>query len=389
MAEITEKLPANVSRLILNDKEIYLIGTAHVSKDSVDDVKNTIEIVKPDSVCVELCAGRYRAMVKKDIWRNMDIFKVIKEKKAVLLLAQLIMSSFYRKLGERLGVQPGAEMLEAINQAQNINAELVLADRPIDITLKRVWGYLGFWSKVKLLSQLLAGIFEKEKIDEELINKLKSQDQLEAVMGEFARAFPEIKKRLIDERDICLAQKIRQSGGKKIVAVVGAGHVAGITENIKEEHSLVELEQLPPKSKWANILKWGIPAIIVLLLAIGLFKEHSVKSIWIWVLVTGTFSALGAAAALAHPWAILTAFVAAPLTTIHPLLAAGWFSGLVQAYIRRPTVADCEQLVELLASMKIFWTNPVIKILLVVALTNLGATIGTLIAFPWIIARLL
>ncbi len=390
MAEQAVDLPEKVSHISLDDRQIYIVGTAHVSKESVEDVRTTIERIQPDIVCVELCKARHQALTQRDIWKKMDIFKVIKEKKSFLLLAQLIMTSFYRRLGEKLGVQPGAEMLEAVNQAEKVNAQLVLADRDIQITLKRVYGYLGFWSKLKLASHIIASIFVKEDIDAEMVENLKKQDQLEAALAEFAEKFPEIKRRLIDERDIYLAQKIREAQGKKIVAVVGAGHVEGIKEHIVRDEPLDELMEIPPKSIWPAIFKWGIPAAIIAIIIYGFFKEgavHSVQNIYIWILVNGLLSAIGAAVALAHPLTIISAFLAAPVTSLNPLMAAGWVAGFVQAWIRKPTVSDFENLPDAISTVKGFWTNPVTKILLVVALANLGSFLGTWIAGPWIAVR--
>jgi pheromone shutdown-related protein TraB len=390
MSETEAALPDNVSHINLGDKDVYLVGTAHVSQESVADVRATIEQIKPDSVCVELCKSRYEAMTKKDIWAKMDIFKVIKEKKTLVLLTQLVMSSLYRRLGEKLGIQPGAEMLEAISIAQQQNAQLVLADRDVQITLKRVWGYLGFWNKLKLMMHLTAGIFESEQINAELVEKIKKQDQLEAVMAEFTEKFPEIKRRLIDERDIFLSQKIRQSGGQRVVAVVGAGHIEGIKRHIGQDEPIEHLLELPPKSRWTGVLQWGIPGVIIGILVYGFFSKgaaHSFGNIYIWILTTGLLSAIGAAAGLAHPLAILAAFLAAPITTLHPLLAAGWFAGLAQAWIKRPTVGDFENLPSAISTVKGFWTNPVIKILLIIALSNLGSMLGSWVAGVWIAAR--
>jgi pheromone shutdown-related protein TraB len=373
----------------VGDRDIYLVGTAHISKESVEDVHTTIEQVHPDAICVELCKARHQAMTQADNWRKMDIFKVIRQKKAVFLLAQLLMSSFYRRLGEKLGVQPGAEMLEGIRMAEQTGAQLVLADRDIEITLKRVWGYLGFWSKLKLAMQLMMSTLFTEKIDTDMIEQLKKQDQLEAVMVEFAQRFPEIKRRLIDERDTYLAQKIRTAPGQTVVAVVGAGHVEGIKGQIHQDQPLDELETVPPKSIWGPVFAWGIPLLIVALLAWGFTKgtAHGFENIYIWIFVTGGLAGIGAAAALAHPLTILSAFFAAPLTTLHPLLAAGWVAGIVQAFVKRPKVSDLEDLPEAIASMKGFWTNPVTRILLIVALANFGAMIGVYVAGTWIAAR--
>lgn len=382
-------LPQRVTHVKVDDKDVYLVGTAHISKESVEDVHTTIEQVRPDAICVELCKARHQAMTQADNWRKMDIFKIIRQKKAVFLLAQLIMSSFYRRLGEKLGVQPGAEMLEGIHMAEQTGATLVLADRDIEITLKRVWGYLGFWSKLKLALQLVVSTLFTEKIDTDMIEQLKKQDQLEAIMAEFAEQFPEIKRRLIDERDTYLAQKIRTAPGQTIVAIIGAGHVDGIKSQIHQDQPLDELMTLPPKSIWGPLLAWGLPLLILGLIAYGFTKgtAHGFQNVYIWVLVTGSLAGVGAAMAFAHPLTILSAFVAAPITTLHPLLAAGWIAGIVQAFVKRPTVRDLEDLPEAIATVKGFWTNPVTRILLIIVLSNIGASIGVFIAGPWIAAR--
>jgi pheromone shutdown-related protein TraB len=383
-------LPPRVTYVKVGDKDVYLVGTAHISRESVEDVRTTVEQIRPESICIELCKSRHQAMTQADNWRKMDIFKIIRQKKAVFLLAQLILSSFYRRLGEKLGVQPGAEMLEGSRLAEQTGATLVLADRDIDITLKRVWGYLSFWTKLKLAMQLLMSILFSDEIDANMVEQLKQQDQLEAIMAEFAQRFPEIKRRLIDERDTFLAQKIRTAPGKTVVAVVGAGHVEGIQKQIHQDQSLDELMTLPPKSIWPKIVGWGIPVLIVALLAWGFTKgiTNGIENVYIWILVTGTFSAVGAALALAHPLTILAAFLAAPVTTIHPLLAAGWVAGIVQAFVKRPKVSDLENLPEAIGSFKGFWTNPVTRILLIIMLCNIGATVGVAIGVPWIAARL-
>ena len=384
-------LPASVHHITIDGKNIYLVGTAHVSKKSVEDVSDTIETVNPDAICVELCAARHKAIVQRDNWKQMNIFKIIKEKKAVFLLAQLIMSSFYRRIGEQLGVQPGAEMVEGIKQAEKTGAELVLADRDIEITLKRVWRNLNFFNKLKMASHILATLFVGEKIDESLIEKIKEQDQLETILETFSESFPEVKKRLIDERDIYLAQKIRSAPGTTIVAVVGAGHVPGIQQHIHKNEPIAPLVEVPPKSVIPAILKWAIPALIIMLLVAGFFKggrQHSMESIYIWILVNGILSAVGAAIALAHPLTILATFIAAPITSLNPTIAAGWVSGLVQTWVKKPTVSDLEDLPNAISSVKGFWMNPVSKILLVVVLANLGSSLGTFISGSWIAARL-
>lgn len=385
-------LPKSVERITLAEKEIYVVGTAHVSVESVEDVKATVDAVGPDSICIELCAARHKALVQKDNWKKMDIFKVIKEKKALFLLAQLILNSFYTRLGKQLKVQPGAEMIEGMRQADRIGAKLVLADRDIEITLKRVWGYLNLWNKLVMISQLMASFFVGGSIDAELVEEMKSKDQLENIMEAFTESFPEVKKRLIDERDIYLSQKIRNAPGQKIVAIVGAGHVKGIKEHILKDIPLEPVMEIPPKSIIPKILKWAIPILIMLLLVIGFFKggaQHSVQSIYIWILVNGILSALGAAIAFGHPLTVLSAFIGAPITSLNPMVAAGWVAGLVQAWIKKPTVHDLEDLPNAISSVKGFWLNPVSRILLVVVLANLGSTFGTIISGIWIAERTL
>ena len=384
-------LPASVTHIEVDGKEVYLVGTAHVSKESVKDVRETCDAVEPDTICVELCAARHKALVKKDAWQQMNIFKVVREKKAVFLLAQLIMSAFYRKLGEQLGVQPGAEMLEGVKIADERGADLVLADRDIEITLKRVWGHLNWWNKLKMMGQLLGSLLLAEKIDEAMIEEMKNRDQLETLLASFGEAFPEVKKRLLGERDIYLAQKIREAPGKKIVAVVGAAHVPGMQSHIGQDQLLAPLMELPPKSKFPIVIKWGIPTLIIGLLIGGFFRsgaEHSMESIYIWVLVNGVLSALGAAAAFAHPLTIASAFVGAPLISLNPMIAAGWVAGLVQAWVKKPTVADLEDLPNAISSARGFWMNPVSRILLVVVLANVGSSLGTFIAGSWIAYRI-
>ncbi len=390
MEPVIEQLPKSVTHVVANDKDIYLIGTAHVSKESVEDVKKTVGHVAPDSICIELCKSRHQSIVQRDKWKNLNIFKVIKEKKAVFLLTQLIMTSFYRKLGEQLGVEPGAEMVEGIKQSEATGAELVLADRDIEITLKRVWGYLNFWNKMKMMSHLLAGFLFSEEIDDDIIEEMKNQDQLESILDTFAEAFPAVKSRLIDERDVYLAEKIRNAPGNKVVAVVGAGHVPGIQKHIQNENDLTEITKLPPKSIVPTIIKWGIPVAILALLVIGFFRgglDHSIQSIYIWVLVNGILSALGAALAFAHPLTILSAFVGAPITSLNPMIAAGWVAGLVQVWVKKPTVADFEALANDITSVKGFWKNPVSRVLLVVVLANLGSSLGTFISGSWLAVR--
>ncbi|ACL20692.1 TraB family protein [Desulfitobacterium hafniense DCB-2] len=371
----------NITRLTLAGKEIILIGTAHVSKQSAELVKEVIEAERPDSVCIELDEQRYKSIVEGDKWKETDIFKIIKEKKATLLLMNLALSSFQKRLAKEFGTNAGQEMLQGIESAQEVGAELVLADRNIQITFSRIWHNVGFWGKCKLLMEIIFSIFDDEAISEEELEKLKSQDMLNGILKDFTESFPKLKTPLIDERDQYLSQKIKEAPGEKIVAVLGAAHVPGITEEIHKEHDLQALTELPPKSIVPKILGWSIPALIIALIAYTFYAnpDAGVQQTLSWILWTGTLSALGTALAFGHPLAILTAFLAAPIAALHPLIAAGWFAGLVQAYFKRPNVRDFENLSEDILSLKGFWNNQVTRILLTIVFANIGSATGAFI----------
>lgn len=371
----------NITRIEMNGKEYILIGTAHVSKHSAEQVKEVIEAERPDSVCVELDEQRYQTITEGSKWQEMDIIQVIKEKRASLLLMNLAISSFQNRMAKELGIKAGQEMIQGIESAKEVGAKLVLADRNIQITFSRIWGNLGLKGKAILLSQIITSIFSRDSISEEELEKLKEQDTINAMLNEFTETFPRLKKPLIDERDQYLAQKIKDAPGEKIVAVLGAAHVPGIKEEIKKDHDLKILRAIPPKSNWPKIIGWSIPVLILAIIVYTFLANPSAgfAQTISWILWNGSLSALGAAIAMGHPLTILTAFIAAPITSLNPLLAAGWFAGLTQAYIRRPNVRDFETLSEDVFSLKGFWRNKVSRILLIVVLANLGSSLGTFI----------
>lgn len=371
----------NITRIEMNGKEYILIGTAHVSKHSAEQVKEVIEAERPDSVCVELDEQRYQTITEGSKWQEMDIIQVIKEKRASLLLMNLAISSFQNRMAKELGIKAGQEMIQGIESSKEVGAELVLADRNIQITFSRIWGNLGIKGKALLLSQIITSIFSRDSISEEELEKLKEQDTINAMLNEFTETFPRLKKPLIDERDQYLAQKIKEAPGEKIVAVLGAAHVPGIKEEIKKNHDLKKLRAIPPKSKWPKVIGWSIPVLIMAIIVYTFFANPTAgfSQTVSWTLWNGSLSALGAAIAMGHPLTILTAFIAAPITSLNPLLAAGWFAGLTQAYIRRPSVKDFETLSEDVFSVKGFWSNKVSRVLLIVVLSNLGSSLGTFI----------
>lgn len=375
----------NVHRLSLNGREIVLVGTAHVSWESADLVERVIAEEKPDVVCVELCKTRFDAITQKDRWQEMDIIKVIREKRTSLLLFQLLMVSFQKKIAEKFGIKPGEEMLRAISKADASGARLVLADRGIRVTLLRTWRMMSFWSKSKFLSEVMLSLFGAEEITKEEIEKLKQHDMLELALQTVGEKMPSIKITLIDERDEYLAHMIGHAEGKKIVAVVGAGHVPGIIKNMDRHIDVEELDQIPPPSLWARTAGWGFSAAIVGLFIAGFFSSGgraSMNMILWWAAITAACSGMGALILLAHPVTILTSAMAAPITTLHPLIAAGWVAGLTEATIRKPQVKDFLNLTSDITTLKGFFCNKITRILLLVAVVNLTTSIGTFVAIP-------
>ncbi|MBW1988441.1 MAG: TraB/GumN family protein [Deltaproteobacteria bacterium] len=380
---------AEVTRLAAGNREVVLVGTAHVSKKSADTVSRVIREENPDTVCVELCSSRYQALVNPEAWREMDIVQVVKEKRAHLLLTHLLLASFQKRIADRLGIKAGAEMLSAIEAAQQAGAEVVPIDREIRTTLARAWAFMGWKSRLSLFRQLAFSFGEADKITEEDVEALKEKDALELMLKELADILPELRTVLIDERDLVLAHGAKNAPGKKVVAVVGAGHVPGIKRNWEKDIDVGPLCAMPPKGKLGGVVKWGIPALVVALVAAGFFRAGTrggVEMLTWWVAANAVFGGLGALVALAHPLAVLTGIAAAPITSLNPMLAAGWFAGLVEAGLRKPKVRDFEALGADIASFRGFWKNRVTRVLLVVALTNLGSMVGTAVALPAMIS---
>ena len=380
--------------LQIGERTIHLVGTAHISARSVEEVREVIERVRPDTVCVELDAARHRALADREAWREMDVVQIVRRKQAPMLLAHLILAAFQRRLGEQLGVRPGAEMVQAMESAKATGAVLVLADREIQITLRRTWGALRWLDKVRLLGQLTLAIVASGSISAEEIEALKEKDMLGQVMEHFARAFPGAHTPLIRERDVYLAEKIRAAPGRSLVAVVGAGHLAGILAHLRAGGPPVDLAPLltlPARKRWVQALQWAIPLLVVGLIGYGFVAvsaQASLDMVIVWVLANGLLAAAGALLALGHPLTILAAFVAAPITSLNPMIAAGWVAGLCEAVLRRPRVRDFEALPADIATLRGFWRNGITRILLVVALSNVGSSIGTFVGLP-LMTRLL
>lgn len=382
-----------VTRLALGDREFIIVGTAHVSRESVDEVERIITEERPHRVCVEIDASRLKAMTDERGWSSLDIHQVIRDGKGFLLLGNLVLASFQRRLGIDLGVKPGEEMLRAVAVAENLGIPCSFSDREIQTTLRRAWAKTGFWGKNKMLAAMLSSILTSEKLSPEEIEELKKKSELESMMEELASYLPSVKEVLIDERDLYLASKIYGTEEKRVLAVVGAGHVPGILLRLREMHAegkaadLGELEKIPPSGPLAKALPWAIPLAVVALIGWGFLHAGSRQGwemVWIWVAANGGLAALGSLLALAHPVTILASVVAAPVATLNPAIGVGMITGFLEAFFRKPRVQDFERLHEDITSLRGFFRNRFTHVLLVFFFSSLGGMAGNFIALPYL-----
>ncbi|OYT42556.1 MAG: conjugal transfer protein TraB [Candidatus Altiarchaeales archaeon ex4484_43] len=378
-----------VTKISRDGKEIFLIGTAHVSRESVDLVREVIEEENPDIVAVELDKQRYDSLLNKKKWDETEIHKVIRTGRIYLFLLQLLLTNFQRKIGDELGVKPGSEMLKAIELAREEDIKIALVDRDIRITLKRAFKKMSLREKFKLFLGFFSGILEEEEINEEILERLKDKDIVTEMVEELSREVPSIKGVLIDERDRYIANRIINLEGEKIVAVVGAGHVDGIKKFIESKNGkkgIEDLEEIPKSGNWLRYIGYLIPVIFLSIVGWGFYTngaELTIEMLYKWFLINGSLSALGVILALGHPLSVITAFLAAPFTSLNPTLAAGWFAGLTETWVRKPRVKDFNGLFRL-NRVRDYWENGVTRILLVIVFANIGSSIGTFIALPYL-----
>ena len=374
----------HITRVEYQGKEIILIATAHVSKQSAELVKEVIDREQPDSICVELDEDRYQNIKNPKKWENTDLVQVIKDKKVGFMLAQLVLASYQRKLAKQLDTNVGEEMLQGIRSAEETGAELVLADRNIQTTFMRIWRKMSLKEKFDLLLNVFFALDEEDEteISDEEIAKLLQKDMLEAAMTSMKEEFPKIGDILLCERDQHLANKIKNAPGKKIVAVLGGAHVAGVKEEIFKEQNMAEITSVPPAGKAGKIIGWAVPLAIVALIAYGFVQcfQTGMEQVLSWILWNGSLAALFTAIMLGHPLSILTAFVVAPISSLNPMLACGWFAGLMEAHIRKPKVEDVNNISNDIFSIKGLFHNRFLRTLLIVIMANLGSTLGTIIA---------
>ena len=381
-------------------KSITVLGTAHVSKASADKVKELLASGQYDGVAIELCPSRYNSMIDPDSLAKMDLFQVFKEGKASMVIASLALGAYQQKMADEFGIEPGAEMRMAIQQATEMKCDIHLIDREVGTTLKRVYSNVPWWKKMGIIGGLMGSVFFNEKVSEDEIERLKEGDILETTFSQFAEEAKELFVPLIDERDQYMAARIEQivadSDNKSILVVVGAGHLKGIESYLAQDETIDivadlhsnaqkkinELDALPEKSIWPKFIPWVIVAILLTGFAIGFSKstDLGIQLIIYWVLINGSLSALGAAIAKGHPLTIIGAFFAAPVTSLNPTIGAGMVTAGIELYLRKPNVGDFSDLKKDTTHISGWWKNKVARTLLVFFFSTLGSAIGTYVA---------
>ncbi len=391
-----ERSPGDIVRLEIDGREIVLVGTAHISQESVETVRRIVVEEHPDTVCVELDEQRHKALRDARWWESLNLFEVIRKGQAPFLIANLVLSSYQKRLGLQTGVKPGSELAEAAQVAESMGIGVALIDRNIRTTLLRAWRKTGFFKKVMLASELMASAMmpagsDVAELSEEDLRRLRQGDTLSVMLEEMGERMPTIKQVLVDERDTFMAEGIRKAPGQKIVAVVGAAHLPGIQRRLAgaptAQATLDEIGTIPEKSLVSRSVPWLIPAIVMVLFVVGFFFGDTAKfqeAALAWVLSTGLLAAAGTILALGHPLTIVVAFLAAPITTLNPTIGVGFFTGLVQAYICPPSVRDMERIGDDLVHWKGWWTNRLGRVLTVFFLSSLGGSIGVFAAFGWL-----
>lgn len=354
----------------------YLIGTAHVSQASVDEVQRAIAELAPDVVCVELCKARFDALTGERPYRDLDIIKVLREGRGMFLLAQLGLSAYQKRLGKRLGVKPGAELLAAVATAKERGIEVQLIDRDVGITLRRTWANLGAAKRAMLGVSLVVGAIRSGQITKEAVEELKDKRNLGELLDELAKAMPEIKGPLIDERDAYLASKLRDAGAgkRRVIAVVGAAHVPGMTAQLDREIDRAALEQLPPARRR---LRWLGPLLLVALMLGGWRGGATLPALLVaWALPTSIGAALATLGAGGSLGALATAAIVAPVGALVPSVGLGRFVGIAEARARRPTTADRDRLGDDATTVRGFLANRITRILVISAASSVGMRLG-------------
>ena len=384
----------SVNNIVEIDDRLRILGTAHVSSESVELVRNQIEEWGPDLVAVELCPSRMAALTEPESLDSEDLLKIIKEGRSAMILLQSALAAQQRRMGVSSGEKPGAELLAAVNAAEESGIPVEMIDRDVVITLRRAWKKMGMIEKWRILNALL---WEEDDEEVSIDEVLGDSDLLSSMMEEARELAPRAGEVLIDERDIFLAGRIQQIRGKgKVLAVIGAGHLSGVVQNLGEPamettSRLAELSEEPPKSVWPIALMVAIP--VFLLGAVGWMAyngemEELKQTAQTWLVLNALLAGLGVLIARGHPLSILVGAVASPITSLNPTLAAGWFAGYTQLKVASPTGKDAQDFLKL-DETSLFWKNRVGKVLLVTALGNVGSMVGAWLAGASILGMLI
>ncbi len=383
----------NIHIIEYKDKQIILVGTAHVSNESADLVKQAIEFYEPDNICIELDSDRYSALENPEAWKQTDLLQVIKDNKAMQLLANTILSSYQRRMAEQMDSEVGLEMITAITLAKEKDIKLTMADRNVNITFKRIWRSLSLTDKVKLLTAFIGSIFnneDDEEINEATIEKMLEEDILTASLSEIRKELPIIAKILVDERDQYLAHSIKNAKGNKILAVVGGAHVPGIKSEINNTQDIKAITFIPEKKPYTKIFGWLITIGFLTLFTLSFRQglQEGIKTVALWSLWSGGLAALATTILNAHPLTVIATFLTAPLAALNPVIAVGFIAATVEANLRKPTVRDVDNINEDIKSFKGWRKNRFIKTLALVFIANLGSVLGQFISSLSIIRNL-
>ncbi len=378
----------DITRVDIDGREVILIGTAHISQQSVDTVLSVLESENPDTICVELDEARYKALREETNWEDIDLVEIIRTKQTTFLASRLALMAFQKRMSNYTGVKPGSEMVAALDKAEEMGAHVVLADRDIRQTLLRAWRTTPFTKKGTLLFMLFAGLFERTEVDEDDLEDLREAANLAEVMDELGGAMPEVKTALVDERDSYMAEKILTAPGERIAVVIGAAHKAGILKHLeaRTRASIDDLSAIPERGLGSKLIPWILPAIVIGLFVGGFFfgdTEQLKDAAIAWFVVNGACAAFMTAVAFGHPLTVLSAAIAAPFTSLNPAVGAGMVTGLVQTWIASPKVRDFESIGDDISEWTGWWKNRLARVLLVFIFANLGSTIGTFAALRW------
>lgn len=385
--------PSDVDIVAVNGRTFIIVGTAHISQESTDLVRQVIEREQPDVVCVELDEQRYQTLSDQRKWEALDLRQVIRQKQLMTLVINLMLSSYQKRLGQKLGIAPGTELLEATKVAHEMGIPVELVDRDVRITLRRAWNSMSLWEKAKLLSAGIAGMTENEELSEETLAELRQSDILTELMQELGQFMPVLKTVLIDERDTYITQKTLAAPGHKVVAVVGAGHMQGIRRTLEENQTtdLTPLEIVPPASKTGAYIAWGLPILLVAsLVYIGVTQGAAAfgQNLVYWFLAGSILSTIGAIAALAHPVTIIVTFFTAPYASLNPLIGVGYIAAFAQVYVRPPTVKQLQTVGDDVTKPAMWWKNRLLRVVLVFFFTTIGNLIGNFLGASEILRNL-